>query len=58
MVTMQTKWLFVLVMVVFALAVSGCTDSSDGEEIEADEENGVEDTVTYEEDGVKFESTV
>ncbi len=55
---MQTKWLFVLVMVVFALAVSGCTDSNDGEEIEADEENGVEDTVTSEEDGVEFESTV
>jgi hypothetical protein len=39
---MQTKWLFALVMVVFALAVSGCTGSND-------------DTVTYEEDGVKYE---
>jgi hypothetical protein len=53
---MQTKWLFVLVMVVFALAVSGCTDSDNGEEAVTDEENGVEDTITSEEDGVQLES--
>ncbi|AFV25105.1 hypothetical protein Mpsy_2906 [Methanolobus psychrophilus R15] len=46
---MQTKWLFVLVMVVFSLAVSGCTGSDD-------------ESATYEyeseEDGVEFESTI
>ncbi|WP_292464638.1 membrane-binding protein [Methanolobus sp.] len=41
---MQTKWLFVLTIVVLAMATSGCTDSDD-------------ETVTYEEDGVTVEYT-
>jgi hypothetical protein len=41
-VIMQTKWLFVLLIAVLALAVSGCTGSDD-------------ETVTYEDDGVQYE---
>lgn len=58
-VNMNTKWLIVMVMLVFVLVVSGCTGSGDEEGMTTEEDNGVEEvTMTSEEDGVQYEYTM